>query len=183
MAWNVTAVDYDTALYTNAEARLGAGVTASLWAKWLHRDFFDPSRSVKSGRGGQYAARKIFEIRVMNLATTDLAIPPSEAKQIAELAAKGSWNPVELKSPVELKKNWRSYVIRANAEPLDMFLLFSRTKVYRGKNCWGYEPTVGPPQAADLEKNSVLLVLAAARELIAVSKYCWNILEESGRTG
>jgi hypothetical protein len=172
MVWKTTAVDYDAALFTNPEARLGAGITPSLWAKWLHRGFFVPSRAVKGGRGGQYAARKIFEIRVMNLVTTDLTIPPSEAKQIAHLAAKGTWNSIELKK----ENGWRSYVIRDNVPPLDIFLLFSRNK-----KCWEYAMSVGPPQAPDLEKSSAWLILAAARELIAVSKYCWNILEETGR--
>lgn len=170
--WKITALDYDAALFTNSEARLGAGIGPALWAKWLHRHFFTPSRAVKGGRGGQYAPKKIFELRVMNLMTTDVALPPSEAKQIAYLAAKGTWNSAELKK----ENNWRSYVIRDNPLPLDIFLLYSRDK-----SCWGHEMSVGPPKTEDLAKNSVLLVLAATRELIAVSKYCWNILEGPDR--
>ncbi len=168
--WNVTAVDYEAPLFSNSEARLGTGIGPALWAKWLHRGLIAPSRPTKSGRGGLYAGRKIFEIRVMNLVGTEVAIPASEAQEIADLATKGTWNSAELKTA---ETNWRRLVIRDNAPPLDVYLLFSRTE-----NCWGYEEALAQPEF----KNSATLVLAAARELIAVSKYCWSVLEETGRT-
>ena len=67
--WKITALDYEAPLFANAEAREGAGVAPMLWAKWLQRGLAAPSRTVKSGRAGQYAAKKIFELRVMNVVT------------------------------------------------------------------------------------------------------------------
>jgi hypothetical protein len=166
--WRITDLDYDAPWFTNAEARLGTGLGPALWAKWLHRGIIEPTRTVKGGRGGQYAARTIFQIRVMSVAVEDVAIPPSEAQQIADLAAKGPWKSEELRT----ERNWRSYVIRDHPLPLDVFLTFSRTG-----NCWGYEILKG----SDFE-NDASLVLAAARELTAVSKYCWNILNGSGES-
>jgi hypothetical protein len=94
--WKITGLDYDAALYANAEARHIAGVDPVLWAKWIQRQKFGPSRKVQGGRAGQYAAKRIFEMRLMNVLVQQTAIPVSEAQQIAELAAKGSWNIEEL---------------------------------------------------------------------------------------
>jgi len=167
--WKITALDYEAPLFANAEAREIAGVAPMLWAKWIQRGMGGPSRSLKSGRAGQYAAKKIFEMRVMSVVVQQTTIPISEAQQIAEQAAKGTWNIKELAALPPI--NWRSYVLRDDPPPVDIHLTFSRTE-----NCWGYEIL-----GADSFKNSASVVLAAARELIAVSKYCWNILEESRR--
>jgi len=153
--WKITDLDYEAPLFSNAEARLGAGVGPTLWAKWLHRGFNTPTRT---GRGGHlYSALKIFEMRIFYVLVEEVTIPPSEAVQIAQLTANGKW---------------KSLVIRDSSPPLDVCLVFSRTK-----NCWGYEIL-----GADSLKNNASVVIAAARELRAVSKYCWNILEDSGRT-
>jgi hypothetical protein len=53
---------------------------------------------------------------------------------------------------------------------VDLRLIFSKTE-----NCWGYKIL-----GKDDLKNSASVVLAATRELISVSKYCWNILHEGG---
>jgi hypothetical protein len=155
--WRVTDLDYDSPLFNNAEARRGVGVDEMLWAKRLQRGLQAPTRAVKGGRGGQYAAKTIFEIRIMNLVFEELAIPASEAKQIGGLAAEGTWKIAELAAD---PTNWRSLVI---------FLLFTRTD-----NCWGFE-ILGPVVPASFKSNASLVV-AAARELNAVSQYCWNIL-------
>ena len=94
--WKITALDYEAPLFANAEAREIAGVAPMLWAKWIQRGMGGPSRTIKGGRAGQYAAKKIFEMRVMNVVVQQTAIPISEAQQIAELAAKGTWSIKEL---------------------------------------------------------------------------------------
>ena len=153
--WKITDLDYEAPLFSNAEARVGAGVSPTLWAKWLHRGLTTPTRS---GRGGHlYSALKIFEMRIFNIVVEEVTIPPSQALQIAQLTANGKW---------------KSLVIRDSPPPLDVCLVFSRTE-----NCWGYEILL-----ADSFKNSASIVIAAARELTAVSKYCWGILNEPGRT-
>jgi hypothetical protein len=159
MGWQITALDYDAALFTNAETRGGAAVAPMLWAKWKHRGIGTaPARTGRGSRGGDlYSAWKIFEMRILNLLVEDVKLPPSEALQIAELTAKG---------------DWKKFVIRDAPPPIDVFLIFSRTE-----NCWGYE-MLGPNS---FFKDSASIVLAAARELTAVSKYCWNILHEPGR--
>jgi hypothetical protein len=167
--WTVTGIDYEAPLFANAEAREGAGVAPMLWAKWIQRGLATPSRTVKGGRAGQYAAKKIFELRAMNVIAQQTAIPVSEAQQIAALAAKGPWDPTELKKG----NNWRRYVIRDDAAPLDIRLLFSRSD-----DCWGYEADLGDHPKF---KQSAILVLTAGRELITVSKYCWGLLNEAGR--
>ena len=167
--WTPAGIDYEAALYANAEAREGAGVSPTIWAKWMHRGLIDPTRNV-GGRAGLYAAKKIFELRLMNVVVQQTAIPVSEAQQIAALAAKGPWDTNELMK----SKNWRQYVIREDALPLDIHLLFSKSD-----DCWGYEADLGDRSKF---KQSATLVLAVGRELIAVSKYCWNLLNESGRT-
>lgn len=53
------------------------------------------------------------------------------------------------------------------------FLIFSKTD-----NCWGYDMAIGPPTVSHFT-NSASVVLAAARELTAVSKYCWSILDSA----
>lgn len=103
----------------------------------------------------------------MNVVIEETAIPPSEAKQIADLAAIGPWNIKELAAQ---PTHWRSFVLR-ESPPVDVYLVFSKIQ-----NCWGYDML-----QPDSFKNSASVVLAATRELMAVSKYCWNILEESGR--
>jgi hypothetical protein len=170
--WTVTAIDYEAPLFTNAEAREGAGVAPMLWAKWIQRGMATPSRTVRGGRGGQYAPKEVFRFRAMNVLVQKAAIPVSEAREIAAMAADGPWNLRELAAA---PTNWRNVVIRANPAPLDVFLIFFKTD-----NCWSYEPSFGPP-TIDNFKSSAALVLAAARELNAVSQYCWNILEESER--
>jgi hypothetical protein len=166
--WKITDLDYEAPLFANAEARLGTGFGQTLWAKHLHRGTFAPTREVKGGRGGQYAARDVFRMRIVYLLGEEVGIPPSEALQIANLATKGPWNVKELAAE---PKNWRSFVIRELPPPLDVFLIFSKAD-----DCWGYE-ILGP----DNIKNSASVVLAAARELIAVSKYCWSILHAADR--
>jgi hypothetical protein len=166
--WTVTGINYEAPLFANAEAREGAGVAPMLWAKWIQRGLAGPSRSV-GGRAGQYAAKKVFEMRLMNVVGQQTAIPVSEAQQIAALAAKGPWDPTELKK----SDNWRRYVIRDDDPPLDIRLLFSKSD-----DCWSYQADLGDSKF----KQSATLVLAAGRELIAVSKYCWKLLNESGRT-
>jgi hypothetical protein len=166
--WTITGLDYSAPLFANAEAREGAGVAPMLWAKWIQRGLAESSRNV-GGRAGQFAAKKIFELRLMNVVVQQTAIPVSEAQQIAALAAKGPWDVNELKK----SKNWRRYVIREDAAPLDMLLLFSKQH-----DCWSYEPNLGEPSKFG---QSATLVLAAGRELIAVSEYCWKLLDESGR--
>lgn len=171
--WKITDLDYETAPFTNAEAREGAGVTPALWAKWKERGLGGPSRTLKGGRAGQYSPKRIFEMKVMSVVVQETSIPVSEAKEIAALAVKGSWNIDELRAR---PRNWRSCVIRDNPPPLDVFLVFSRTE-----NCWGFDVAIGPPRIETF-KNSASLVLAAARELTAVSKFCWHLLQETGRT-
>jgi hypothetical protein len=104
-------------------------------------------------------------------AASSAAIPVSEAQQIAALAAKGPWDPTELKQG----NNWRRYVIRDDAPPLDIHLLFSRSD-----DCWSYKADLGDSkfEHGDL---AAALVLAGGSELVAVSKYCWNILNASER--
>ena len=107
----------------------------------------------------------------MYLLGQEVGIPPSETKEIANLASKGSWNVKELAAQDPREKNWRGHVLRESPPPLDVFLIFSKTD-----DCWGYKIL-----GTDNIKNSASVVLAAARELIAVSKYCWGILHEAGR--
>ena len=171
--WKITDLDYDAPLLANAEARLGTGYGQTPWAKHLHRGTFAPTRAVKGGRGGQYAPRDVFRMRLMYLLGEEAGVPPSEALQIANLATEGTWNVKELAAQDPREKNWRGLVLRESPPPLDVFLIFSKTE-----NCWGYE-MLGP----DNIKNSASVVLAATRELIAVSKYCWNILHAADRVG
>jgi hypothetical protein len=89
----------------------------------------------------------------------EVTIPPSEATQIAQLTANGKW---------------KSLVIRERPAPLDVFLIFFRTQ-----HGWAYE--MARESVSDSFKNSASLVLAAARELTAVSKECWKILNGPGR--
>ncbi len=172
--WTATGLDYEAPLFANAEAREGAGVAPMLWAKWIQRGMATPSRAVKGGRAGQYAAKKIFELRVMNKLVQQTAIPVSEARNIAALTAEGPWG---LKQLAAAPTHWKSLVIREKPAPLDIFLLFSKTN-----NCWGYEVFFGPPATGQF-KSPATLALAAARELNEVSKYCWNILDASHRQG
>jgi len=168
--WDITALDYEAPLFSNAEAREGAGVNPALWAKWTQRGLVTPSRMTKSGRAGPSAGKKIFEMRVLSIVVEGAAIPVSEAQQIAALAAKGPWNAKDLAAE---PSNWRSVVLRASPPPLDVFLVFSKID-----NCWGYEASLGPPKHF---KHSASIVLAAKRELETVSKYCWGILHETGK--
>jgi hypothetical protein len=169
--WNITGLDYEAPLFANAEAREGAGVAPMLWAKWTQRGKAGASRSLKGGRAGHYSAKRIFEMRLMNLVVQQTAIPVSEAQQIAALAVKGPWNIQELAAEPE-PTNWRSYVLRESRPPLDVCLIYSKTE-----NCWGYDLSLGVPANLNF-KNSASLVLAAARELTTVSKYCWSLLLE-----
>jgi hypothetical protein len=167
--WKITALDYEAPLFANAEAREVAGAAPMVWAKWIQRGMGGPSRTLKGGRAGHYAAKRIFEMRLMNLVVQQTAIPVSEAQQIAALAVKGTWNIKELAAE---QTNWRSFVLREAPPPLDIYLIFSKNE-----NCWAYE-ILGP----DTFKNSASVVIAAARELRSVSKYCWGILNEPRRT-
>ncbi len=167
--WKVTALDYEAPLFANAEAREGVGADPVLFAKWRQRGLAEPNRPIKGGRGGQYAAKKIFELRVMNVVTQQTTIPVGEAHQIAELASSGPWSRAELTAQ---PTHWRSLVIRDRPPPIDVFLIF-----YRTEQCWAYD-MLGVEAHF---KNSASIVIAAARELRSVSKYCWNILEESGQ--
>jgi len=102
----------------------------------------------------------------MHLVVEEAAIPPGEALQIAELAAKGPWTRKELSAA---HQNWKRYVLRESPPPMaDMRLIFSKTE-----DCWEYQIL-----GKDDIKNSASVVVAAPRELIAVSKYCWTILHE-----
>jgi hypothetical protein len=168
--WSITALDYEVALLTNAEAREGAGMSPMLWAKWKERGLVLPTRQVKGGRGGQYAAKDVFRLRLVSVSSAAIGLPPSEAIEIAKLASKGSWNVKQLAAQNARKKNWRGFVLRESPRPLDVFLIFSKTD-----NCWGYELALEAPTF----KNSASVVIAAARELIAVSKYCWNVLQQN----
>ncbi len=170
--WKITALDYEAPLFANAEAREVAGVAPMLWAKWIQRGMGGPSRTLKGGRAGHYAAKRIIEMRLMNVVVQQTAIPVSEAQQIAALAVKGPWNIKELAAE---QTSWRSFVLRETAPSLDVFLIFSKTD-----NCWGYEMSIGPP-AKNSFKNNASLVIAAERELRSVSQKCWSILEESER--
>jgi hypothetical protein len=124
-----------------------------------------PTRAVKGGRTGNYAPKRIFEMRLLNLVVQQTAIPVSEAQQIAALAVKGPWNVQELAAE---PTNWRSFVLRDAPTPLDVKLVFSKTE-----DCWSYKML-----SLDSFENSASVVLAAARELTAVSKYCWNLLHD-----
>ena len=158
--WKITALDYSAAQFTSPDARLAAGISEATEAKWRHRGVITATRPGRGGRGGHlYSALKIFELKILNLLVEDVAIPPSEATQIAKLAANGKW---------------KSLVIRERPAPLDVLLVFSRTQ-----DCWAYE--MARESVSDSFKNSASLVLAAARELTAVSKECWKILNGPGR--
>jgi len=158
--WKITALDYSAAQFTSPDARLAAGISEATEAKWRHRGIITATRPGRGGRGGHlYSALKIFELKVLNMLVEEVTIPPSEATQIAQLAANGKW---------------KSLVIRERPAPLDVFLIFSRTQ-----DCWAYE--MARESVSDSFKNSASLVLAAARELTAVSKECWKILNGPGR--
>ena len=158
--WKITALDYSAAQFTSPEARLVAGISEAAEAKWRHRGVITATRPGRGGRGGHlYSALKIFELKILNLLVEDVAIPPSEATQIAKLAANGKW---------------KSLVIRERPPPLDVFLIFSRTE-----DCWAYE--MARQSVSDSFQNSASLIVAATRELTAVSKHCWNILNEPSR--
>ena len=158
--WKITALDYSAAQFTSPEARLVAGISEAAEAKWRHRGVITATRPGRGGRGGHlYSALKIFELKILNLLVEDVAIPPSEATQIAKLAANGKW---------------KSLVIRERPPPSDVFLIFSRTE-----DCWAYE--MARQSVSDSFKNNASLIVAATRELTAVSKHCWNILNEPSR--
>jgi hypothetical protein len=156
--WKITALDYSAPLFTYAEACTTAGIGEPIGAKWMHRGIIEPTRRGHGGRGGHlFSALKIFEMRILNQLVEQLTIPPSEAKQMADLAANGKW---------------KSHVLRDHPHPLNVFLVFHRVG-----ECWEYE--MAGSRAQETFKNSASVVLAAARELTEVSKACWNILNSS----
>ena len=155
--WQITRLDYSAPLYTAPEARLVAGISEATDAKWRHRGISTPTRPGRGGRGGHlYSALKIFELRILRLLVEEVTIPPSESIQIAQLTADGKW---------------KGLVIRDAPPPIDVFLIFHRTE-----RSWEYE--MAGPQVSETFKRSTSVVIAAARELTAVSKHCWNILHE-----
>jgi hypothetical protein len=160
--WNITALDYETALFGNAEAREIVGVSPMLWAKWVQRTIAAPTRPGRGRGGGLYSAKRIFEMRLIRVIAEHAAIPVSEAQEIAALATKGPWNTKELSGRV---KNWRFYVLRDSPPPVDVQLLFSKTD-----GCWEYKIL-----GTDRIENAAAVIVAAARELIAVSKACWTL--------
>ena len=58
-----------------------------LWAKWIQRGLAGPSRSV-GGRAGQYAAKKVFEMRLMNVVGQQTAIPKVKPNRSPRLPQK-----------------------------------------------------------------------------------------------
>jgi hypothetical protein len=160
--WKITALDYSAAQFTSPEARLVAGISEAAEAKWRHRGIITATRPGRGDRGGHlYSALKIFELKVLNMLVEEVTIPPSEAKQIAQLTANGKW---------------KTHVISDRPPPLDVFLIFSFSKA---ENCWTYD--LAGPSVADSFKSNASLVVAAGRELTAVSKHCWKILNEPSR--
>jgi hypothetical protein len=155
-------LNVDAPLFTQADMSLVSGLPPATIAKWLHRDILKPTRSGHTARGGHlFSVMSIFQAKVTGTLVKHLTIPPSEAAQVASLAAKG---------------DWKLYVLRHSPRPpLSVFLLFTYED-----DCWGYNVSYGPPEEGDLKKP-VVAVLPAARDLLAVYEQCSQLLNAASR--
>jgi hypothetical protein len=154
--------DLDAPLFTQSELCEVAEISQPTAAKWLHRKILKPTRIGRGRlRGGHlYSAMAIYAARTIGILVGQLAVPPSEAAQAAELVARGQW---------------RTQVIGEKPAPIRWLLLLNRTA-----DCWEYVPAVAPLQTADFNKP-VIAVLAAWRDLTWVHEQCWRIYSEVQR--
>jgi hypothetical protein len=157
--WQKIKFDPEAPLFTQFDMGAVAGISQATAAKWLHRKILEPTRPGRGQKGGHlYSAIKIFEIRTINSLVQNLAIPPTDAAQMAHLAANG---------------DWKFHVIKDHPHPHPVFLVFNRTE-----NRWSYDVSMGPPTEKYLLKYPVVAVLPAARDLMMVYEECLKMLND-----
>lgn len=173
-------LDIYGAFFTTGEAARVAGISDNTFGVWLLRGHVRAAREERKSskqrrpRGGRlFSVVTIFEAQIVGQLVEHLAITPSEATKIAQIAAAG---------------DWKSQVISAlPSPPPPIFLLVSRAaerwQVIDYRADAGVIPVSGEKDSSAALTKRPFAVLPVALDLAHIYQHCLQLLTDTAQSG